>query len=450
MTVGSSGSPRLKGSQSGTPFRVAAETVDITPAAPCELAGHAPAVRSRLIGDALEASLLLIDDGHQQVLLVACDLLYPGPALRTGLEAALSGRLPASHVVLGASHTHNAPATDQSKPLLGTVDPSYLDRVEASVTVAALQLADRMPVPAQMSACEVALDHSINRRLRRPRLFAERPLSWQVGMGPNPRGARDEVATVVVIGDQEAPTAVVWNYACHPTAFPDTQTVSPDFPGEVRRYLRGHFRNPRLPVLFFQGFSGDTRPPAKAKVRTGRELVRRVCLGPLFGDFEPAEYSAWSKSMGHAIVSATQDANAARIHGGIRAARHLYPRRCFVQGPSVGPDVAFQAVGIGDWCIIGASAELVVDFARSLRGRAGGRFVMPTGCLDTPVGYLPTQKMYAQGGYEAGGFCRAFGIQSLQPDAGDVAERALLKVQADLDGDATFASSPQARAISRG
>ena len=234
-------------------------------------------------------------------------------------------------------------------------------------------------------------------------------------MGPNTKGARDEKLTLMTVRAENSVLAVVWNYACHPTAFSRVDALSADFPGVVRKRIRQQIGRD-APVLFLQGFSGDTRPPGRKRIRTIKDVLLRVCLGPTFGDLDPADYEEWTESLAAAVAKCLGGPMVS-IDGRLWSHRIAVPRGNFVKGGVSPAFVWFQAVRFGDLTIVGVSAELVSEFSSPLRRLAASRFVMPVGCLDATVGYLPTAEVHREGGYEAGGFCASFGVDELTPQA---------------------------------
>ena len=100
----------------------------------------------------------------------------------------------------------------------------------------------------------------------------------------------------------------------------------------------------------------------------------------------------------------------------------------FVVGGSPGKQVAFQRIDLSpSVLLLGGSAEFVVQYALDLRAHvADHTALMPIGCLDDCFGYVPTAAMLEEGGYEAGGFCSAFGYSNLAPTVASQAKSALM------------------------
>src|SRR5690606_5760642 len=121
--------------------------------------------------------------------------------------------------------------------------------------------------PVSLTIGEQLAVYSVNRRLRKKVVVSRRPRFNDVVNAPNPRGPTDEkVTTLVLVGEDGYPVALLWNYACHPVGGLVRNAVDGHFPTAVREQVRAEFDQPTLPILFFQGFSGDVRPNASMKV----------------------------------------------------------------------------------------------------------------------------------------------------------------------------------------
>jgi hypothetical protein len=359
------------------------------------------------------------------MVIISLDLLYPGRLLRRALESALPELRP-EQIFLSATHTHQAPMTDDTKTLLGTLDGRYLDRLVLVLSGELRQLLDSGETQiGELATAGLSARHSINRRFRRRVTLARRsPRPWWLPpvrfafnsylIAPNPRGVTDEQVTLLI---SRAPSGraqfVLWNYACHPVGFPDKNKIAADFPAEVRDILRTSLGVEDLPVLFLQGFSGNTRPSASVDRTSGvRAWTRRTMFGPCFTIMTWSAYTTWARQLG-ALVAAGCDSADPLVEAEISTRRHVIPTSSVVAAAPE-PWVSFHSVRLGsEFSIIGASAELVAEFAPRVRSMAGGEQVMCVGCLDHTFGYAPTRRIRAEGGYEGGDYCATFGLGPL-------------------------------------
>src|SRR5690606_9733626 len=130
--------------------------------------------------------------------------------------------LPPERIFIAASHTHRAPMTDDTKPKLGLPDGEYMEWVAGELNEAVARvLHSQDAVDVEMRVGTGTADHSINRRLRKRVAVGRRLRINQVVMAPNPSGETDEsLGVIALVNRDEAPVALIWNYACHPVGYP--------------------------------------------------------------------------------------------------------------------------------------------------------------------------------------------------------------------------------------
>src|SRR3954468_1283197 len=82
----------------------------------------------------LEINAVAFQDGNQAALLIAVDTLIAGPDLTTAAAALARDSFGDEAVALvAASHTHFAPATDPTRPMLGGMAPAFVAAVHAAL-----------------------------------------------------------------------------------------------------------------------------------------------------------------------------------------------------------------------------------------------------------------------------------------------------------------------------
>lgn len=392
--------------------------VDITPEYSTVMGGFIGGNESQGTSESIEANIVTLREspGSQPLVLVSVDLLYPGRVVRHAIEALLPNIEP-DRIFLAASHTHNAPMTDDTKVRLGQPDPRYVeDLTSALATVFSPTEDANRWCSVRLAAGAGTGRHSINRRRKKRIVISKQPSLNAFVIAPNPQGATDERIEVLAGRDEAGiPIFVMWNYACHPVAFPDTTKIAGHFPHVVRRRIREMYANPSLPVLYFQGFSGDTRPSASVTINGFKRRMRRILTGPVFSNLSWAAYGEWAQSLAVLVADAVSGSEPlSKVE--ISTSRQTVDSSLFLSGAPE-PHLTFHAIRFGDqFCIAGASAEVVSGYAPTIRARAGARHVMCVGCIDHTVGYIPTKEILDQGGYEGGEYCEAFGLGSLEPD----------------------------------
>ena len=386
---------------------VAAGSIDITPHEPVPLAGFTGRTGSfTRVADTLELNALLLQQDETCALLLSADVLFVGDEV----EAALRRRLEDAGLVdclvlAAASHTHFAPAVDTQKPALGVADEQFRD----SYIRAAINLADRLldepPTSARIRYAEGVAAHSVNRRRLGWRLASGLPRRTAL-MRANPAGPNDQSLHVLRIEDEENTTrAVVWCYACHPVSFPHTHEVTAEFPGVVRAQLRASLEAD-TPVLFLQGFSGNLRPPAI--VAPGRNPARRLAQlveGPDIGSFSEPKYWCWAGSLAELVAGIASSPASRVISTELRHQTRMMPLSTLVEGPAGDLQLTMTQLELSkDLQLFAINAEVVVEYVDRLRQLFPRVRTIPVGCAGSVFGYLPTDRMLDEGGYEAAGF----------------------------------------------
>jgi hypothetical protein len=416
---------------------ISAGTVDITPQWPAMLGGFDKRkVQFKSVADRLEANVLVIRNADSRVIIVSTDLLYPGETLRQQLLTSLDLRGDGSELFLCASHTHYAPMTAPSMPRLGVPDPDYVRFVSSRIAELVVSI-ERGGEDCFCSYHEGKLNHSINRRLRALRMTTAGPRRG-IGFGPNPAGQRDESLRILKFHKADGRAlALIWNYACHPCDFVDPVQVSAAYPGVVRRRLRAELGD--IPVLFFQGFSGDVRPPFSGISDGVKGVVKRALRGPQFKTPRRQEWEEWSESMAAVVVSLSRSSSRHMQICSPIAKREEVPESEFAVGGDCKKSLFWHTIDLGGCRIVGINAEPVVEYRQLIEKHLREGPLFTVGCLDQTHCYLPIDAMIAEGGYEVEGFRKLFGFDArFRPDIQDALihglTRSLTAIRSRLDG----------------
>lgn len=393
-------------------LRVSTATVDITPLKPFPLAGYERRPdRFERVHDPLELNGILLRQGHRAVVLVTADLLYVTEDLEATARQVLRAEpgLEGATFLLGASHTHFAPAVDPSKPAMGRSVAEYEAFVKERIVVLMEKLASQPGVPMDVHYASGQASHAVNRR-RRGWSVGRRGIKRTTAALPNPHGPKDETVRLITLRSSEGePLAAIWNYACHPTGFPERNAVSSEYPGVVRGALRRVVGRQSFPVLFFQGFAGNIRPPAYDHSKRPVMLVRRMLNGKAFGSFTPEQYELWSTSLADRVVpllggNKLPTSELTHISGTL-------PLDVILAGAPKDRRLRVDTLILGAGLrLVGFSAEMMAEYLPRLRSIFPSEQLMPIGYTGSTFGYLPTEAMLSEGGYEAGGFLPLFNL----------------------------------------
>lgn len=331
------------------------------------------------------------------VYVVSIDSLYGGSL---GAELARLLGCPREKVLVVASHTHFAPGSDPGLPRLGRTSDEYVRDAATRIAEAVASAPWHAHTRVRVGSSQVP-DLFVNRRrpilgigLRLPRLGT-------VVQAPQPAGAVDGTLRLFELLDEEGEVlAIGWGASCHPVCSPDRQAISSDFPGFVRDQLREP--GGALPVLFFQGCSGDVRPASMSRrpTFTPRGLLRYLLAG--LRTFVPQSriaYESWCSALTAAAVGA---------QSAVGDAVEVRPRLRRVTGETAGQwqrQPQFSLVSLADEiALLSINAEVVSSRAVEISRARPSRVIIPATCADEVIGYWPTSAMLKEGGYEG---CRS-------------------------------------------
>jgi hypothetical protein len=374
--------------------------------------------------DPIELSAVLLECTGRRCLIFSFDLMIVGSELQNAILSKLQrlGFGP-DEVMLLASHTHTAPATDQACERLGIPDTAFVNEVAAAAENLVRQIQQQQPAKVSFEVFQGKLDHSVSRRRFWPfptfgRMYGLRLTS--IAFAPNPSGPRDEQATVALLRTSDGKTlGLIWHYTCHPTAVVPVDVISADYPGAVRRALRERFGE--IPCVFAQGFCGDIRPNIRTAARRSgwrerlHRMVRLMVSGPAFVPPSTEEWARWSQGMAAGVCDIAQGKPAKTFSpASLQTGSARIPLSDFFTGSTPDKMLAAQAVRIGEGLeIVALSAEPSVEWQRALDQAVP----VPSGCirlyagyLGALFGYLPTAAQIPQGGYEVDGFQPLFAL----------------------------------------
>ena len=396
------------------PLFCAFGSVDITPDRPLPLFGRMGRTADwDGIVSRLEANFAVFSAHGKQQVLIAIDSLYPSQALIdsvVGRLAKAGHAIPADAILFVASHTHNAPALDATKPLLGQADARYLDEVAEKIAGGLGQILTSGGREFALSVASAPCDAAVFRR-RWVRGFdlAKIKTLRRMTMAPQPDETIDDALKLLVWHDHRGqPTAVLWQWACHAVSEPKGQAISADFPGHIRDYLRAKWDAPTLPVLYFPGFSGDIRPDGLSALPLHRS-GKWVGVGPRF-----AANSAQNSSSLHTKLRKVMDKTITKLvpadheNDDLQRSRKTIPMAQIRDDADTMPPVTVDHWHVGPLRIVATSAEV----SNRYRGAAdcANPLLLTTGCAQQVFGYLPTNIQIEEGGYEGGGFAAAFSV----------------------------------------
>jgi hypothetical protein len=390
-------------------FTIGTSIAILNPATPIHLSGwlHREKSASKIASD-LELNILHLKSASS-IFLISVDSLYLNDnMLQT--EAGLD-----TLIFAGASHTHFAPALDKTKQALGKVDEEYYASVKKMLKIGIQKARENLNNINNIGYFKTRVSVNINRR-RKNIYYRLNFLKWKfkIENGPNYFGKTNTDLHIIAFKDGEGKIlALLWSYACHPTTWPNMNEISSDYIGAVRNSLRTQYGN--IPILFFQGFSGNIRANKNSNLLKWFNLKKELFhLPKLFQPFNENEFFKWSKVLSDQIKYTIDCIKEKPIIPTFNFKQYEIPLDRLMEG-EIGTiqTLKIQIVKFSsDLVLIGFSAEPVVEYIQIIKKIFKNITVVPVGCLANCYGYLPTTQMIKEGGYESNGFFSIFGYKN--------------------------------------
>jgi len=386
---------------------------DITPNLAVENPSYGTRRSAAQIQSPLALQMLLVEDtNYTKILLVCADIIGFDPsAVKLVRDYASSWGIRPEGVILNASHNHDAPGTVSNT--LTTLRPFFKNYTNQLTRIIVDNLG---PLYASLESCTIHFGVTrasvgVNRR---------KVLDGKASVAPNRSGAYLTETPVIKLDLLKSKKRILLvNHGCHPAGVGPNRRISAGYPGYVREALV----NNRVAdgVMFLQGAAGSSEEAVvsngetrfckmdRDSRRNGTTLARRVLhaldqklqpvKGPLFCTRQavdlPLDNPLDRKTLQKIVADKTRDP-------GLREwAQNLskqYPRAEFPK--TVSFEMQFIALG-GTFNILALPAEPPAELVLALKSAgllAGHDLVL--GYTNGLIGYLPTDEMIREGGYE--------------------------------------------------
>jgi neutral ceramidase len=406
------------GEDTSTTWKYGAAQAKITPTNLFWMGGFAfrkHAVEGTLDDLYVKALAIEAPDGGMG-LLVTADLVGIPKWLYDNLSAELQRRyhLDRSRVRFASSHTHSGPVLrdalrdiypldDQQRSLID----AYSHWLEATMLdTAAKALAARSP--ATLWAGEGKATFAYNRRANDESKRAE-----MLQRGEPPKGPSDFAVPVLAVrGPDGQLRAVVFGYAAHTSALNNNYLWSADYAGVTQRALEK--RHPGAAAMFFQGCGSDQSAVPRGSVELCQALGESLAAAVEAGLSEPMRpvspafrtaFEFISLDFGEQPTMAELETIAQGTDYRARWARRLSAElgagKVFERGY---PEYPVQVWRLGTnqlWVALGG--EVCVDYALRFK-KEFGPSIWVTGYANDVMAYIPSRRLWEEGGYQAGAF----------------------------------------------
>jgi hypothetical protein len=390
-------------------FRAASAKTDITPSESRELWGYSdrsgPATGKR---DPLFAKVLLLDDGSHRLALVTLDLGRTfGVDSMNVVREHVKQSAKVEQVFFFASHTHSAPAIDESyapgkRP---EWESTALERIAAAIERAAERL---QPASIGTGEGEVFIGH--NRRLIEPDGSVK--MLWRNATKTPTHPVDPRVGVIRVDGRGGRVLAVVVNYACHPVIFgPDNLKYSADYPSATAEVVEQAFGEGAV-SLFLQGAAGNINPyfdkmrldedAEKLMKETGHQLGAEALRVARSISTRPPKHPELQFALDVRHFKPRYDAEKLLAPAKSQLKPEVFARyRKYLSTPL---DCPVTSLIINrEIALAGMPGEPFVEFGLSFRDRSPLRNSFFAGYANGYHGYFPTIRAAVEGGYGAEG-----------------------------------------------
>ena len=353
------------------------------------------------------------------VCIVTADVVGFDAPLTTNLRASVAhahGIAP-ERILLAASHTHSGPQTCSNLIGVGAIVPEVMAMLHQRIMDAVDQArANRQHVTLRVgrAKCE---GYAINRR----------PLhDGKAAFAPNPGGVRDDEVTVIACHDavHDEPLAVLFHFTCHPSTMRD-YLVSADYAGAARRHIEKALRGAL--AAFLPGCFGDVR--SNCTLIGGREFRKGL----------PEDLAAFGAALGEAVLQAMRESSQTLTPalGGrmltldLPLAHHPerdelertardgnrytqeWATRLLAAPMSPTRPLSLQRIDLArELSIIAMGGEICCDYGYFIKHLDASRCLIPVGYSNGLVGYIPSARMFPEGGYEVVDSTLYFGLPS--------------------------------------
>jgi neutral ceramidase len=285
--------------------------------------------------------------------------------------------------------------------------------------------------PARLQIGEGRTTFAVNRRNNN-----EANIPALLAKGIPLKGPVDHAVPVMTVTRPDTKLeAVLFGYACHPTTLSFTKWCG-DYPGFAQLALENN--HPGVTAMFVNTCGGDQNPLPRRKVelcerygtmlaeaveQTMKQALKPVSPG-LRTAFEYVDLPYQEVITRAELQAAVRGQNAIRKRWAERMLQKLEAGEKF----AASYPYPVHAWRLGkEMLMIGMGAETVVDYALRFKAEFGpGTWVC--GYVDDMIAYMPSRRVWAEGGYEGGSNLYEYGRPALRW-AGDIEDRIATSVR---------------------
>ncbi len=429
--------PATAQEENAVEFKAGAATSNISPWLGLSIAGH---MRDRIVQhvhDELHVRSLVLDDGKTQLAFAVVDsCMVPKEIMDNAKQMVESATgLPADHILISATHTHEAPC---STPVFQT-DPDRDYQRFLTVRISdAIQRALNNRQPARIGFGSGNLpDEVFNRRWKmKPGTIGPDPFGnddEQVKMNP-PRASEDllepsgptdpEISFLVVESKDGKPLALLANYSLHYIGGEGPGHSSADYFGvfanRIKELLGAEDQDPPFVGIMTNGTSGNINninfavPGEPQQPYEQMNKVGNKAAAVVFEAYQDVRFQEWLplaaaqeqielgvRKPDEAELTRAREIIAQADGPEMKTLPEIYARETVLINdyPDTVP-VILQAFRVGDVAVSAIPCEVFAEIGLHLKQECPVDDSFTIELANGYNGYLPTTEQHALGGYE--------------------------------------------------
>ncbi len=395
------------GSPLGAELRAGAAAVEITPPLGGPMYGYGARGEntSQGVHDSLFARALVITDGSERLGIVALDLGSISSRQTATVRSQVQSQTGIEHLVLTASHTHSAPRIRSDFP---SSEDSWVRILESRIVSAVVEAAQNLE-RVRIGVAYGKADLCHNRRKVHDDGTVEMLWANRQGTPTSPVDHQVAVAAFDTVGGE--PMATLVSFACHPVVLgPENLEISADYPGIMADRVQSSGGG--IP-LYLPAAAGDINPfwdktspseggfertkdMGEALASVVLETRRRASVSPIDGP-EKLAVSRLSISMeprwdlsDPELRQRYREAGAERLFD-YYAERFRKEQQAEINVVLLGSSLALATF----------PGEFFVEHGLRLKSQSLVRDTIFVGYANGELGYFPTIRAAAEGGYGA-------------------------------------------------
>ena len=400
--------------------------LDITPPLGAPLAGYFYDRFAKGVRDPLYVNAVAVSNGTDTVILMALDFLGVGLRYLNEYREQITRRtgVPEDHILISSLHQHTSCCIVEKRKR-AISDQAYLNILYRKVGDAAqMAMDDLKEVVISTAAGETA----------EPIAFVRRYFTEDGGVATNPKAdvkithrcdEADNTVRLVRFHREGAKDIAIVNFSTHPDVV-GGEYISADWPGFARTLVEQD--NPDVSCLFFTGCQGDSNhvdyfKPKEERLR-GERYDHSRYMGRTVADvvkklWEHTDLQTGEKIYGvHKVIynltntkdidkydtykAWYEDYEAGRLDYKPHITELAYASRIIkLRTAPIFRPVPLTVISFGDVVFAGFGGEAFTAYGQVVRDAVPGKFAISVVCANGYEGYFPTEKAFAQGGYES-------------------------------------------------